>query len=394
MSDDAIAEHPFASAEEFLAALRPGNALWKADPGAWVFRGHADANWLLVPSQNRRASLAAYFGTKYRGEDPYCVPDPADLGALMEKFVYALDRAGHVIPGKGIFTIEKIAEKVRSGQPDADTHEVVALAQHHELPTYMLDWTRHSNFAAYFAASETAKLPGDLTGKIEVWALQSKIVDGMTRSRSRIGETPVRLLFSTPPRGGNPNLHARKAASSRTPRPLPGKDGPIFSADQVVRAMAEGSGFSGAVMRRMTLAQSEAGQVLHLLSHEPVTGASLFPGVAGVVRDVRDRAALPLGRQGSHPLRPQGLTSPASWAGRSPRLGRPFGFLERAKSTRRRRRIVATSGSGAAAGSASTVPLSTNLLSNSARPGFAVPWVAMLVRWGIRPCTTVPSSVT
>jgi FRG domain len=296
---DAVLEHSFERAEDFLAALRPSDHRWSADPRYWVYRGHADSRWLLLPSQNRRLALASYFGPKYRAEGDghplynrlYCQPDPADLGALMEKFVYALDRAGHVVPGTSRFTIERIAEKVRAGQPDGDAHEVVALAQHHELPTYMLDWTRHSNFAAYFAASETAKLPGDLTGKIEVWALNT-IVGEMSRPTAQIGGNPVRLWFSMPPRGGNPNLHAQSGLFTY-PSFLPGKDGPMYPADEIVRAMTQASGFAGTVIHRLTLPQSEAGQVLHLLSYEPVTGASLFPGVGGVVRDVRDQQHLP-----------------------------------------------------------------------------------------------------
>jgi hypothetical protein len=125
-----LAEHFFERAEDFLAALRPGNEIWKPDPAAWVFRGHADSGWLLLPSWNRRAALTAYFGPKYLGEGPYCEPVPEDLGALMVQFVYSLERGGQAVPGVGDrFKIEHIAEKVKGGRPSAHVHEVMGLAQ-------------------------------------------------------------------------------------------------------------------------------------------------------------------------------------------------------------------------------------------------------------------------
>lgn len=287
MADDAIVRHhPFETAADFLAALRPGHPLWGDDPGTWVFRGHADSRWLLLPSENRRASLAPYFGTKYRGVDPYCTPDPADLGALAVRFVHALNRAGYPVPGVGRFTIEEIAEKVKAGRPSAHVHELIALAQHHGLPTYMLDWSRHSNVAAYFAASETVHLPGELTGEIEVWALNSE-VGAEWLSHGSIGGDRVRLHLSAPPRVGNANLHAQSGLFTYGIYPAAAG---LRTADEMARAMALVNKVPFPVMHRLRLPQSQAGAVLRLLSFEPVTGGTLFPGVGGVVRDVRDRA--------------------------------------------------------------------------------------------------------
>lgn len=290
MADEVISQHEFERAEDFLAALQPGDARWMGHPGEWVFRGHSDSRWLLLPSQNRRATLAAYFGTKYRGEGLYCAPHPADLGSLMEEFVYGLDRAGYAVPGVGRFTIDDVANKVRAGTPDSHTHEVVALAQHYGLPTYMLDWTRHSKIAAYFAASDSANLPWDLTGQIEVWAL-NRTVGIRERYSAKIGNHPVHLHMSAPPRAGNPNLHAQGGLF--TFNSFWGVEGgALHPADEIVRAMEKTNGFASPAMYRFRLPQRQAGAVLRLLAFEPVTGGTLFPGVSGVVRDVRDRVLL------------------------------------------------------------------------------------------------------
>jgi hypothetical protein len=41
------------TAEEFLRKLDPLHAFWSPNPGAWIFRGHADSNWKLLASAQR-----------------------------------------------------------------------------------------------------------------------------------------------------------------------------------------------------------------------------------------------------------------------------------------------------------------------------------------------------
>lgn len=299
MVDHVIAEHPvFERAADFLAALRPGHHLWGDDPASWTFRGHADSTWRLVPSGCRRASLAPYFGAKYRGrlDDPYYVPDPADLALLMKQFVYALERAGNHVPGTPTAKLAEVAQWLEHGLPSMIGHddngalELMGLAQHHGLPTFMLDWTRHSNIAAYFAASDTVNLPGELTGEIEVWALNKDDFGGNVLVGS-IGGEHVQIRVAEPLRGGNPTLHAQGGLFTYSPRQLPPRGAAVHAADEVVDAIARATpeSLSGRpLMQRLRLPQSEAGEVLRLLACEPVTGATLFPGIYGVVRDARE----------------------------------------------------------------------------------------------------------
>jgi FRG domain len=302
MADAVMVEHPFTQPEDFLAALRPSAKPWTTDPTSWVYRGHADSTWRLLPSQNRRASLARHFGAKYGGDGPYCQPEPSDLGALMVEFVHALNRAGYRVPAPDRFDLDQVAEKVKGGQPDAHTHEVIALAQHHELPTYMLDWTRYATIAAYFAASEIANLQGELKGQIEVWGLHKTMIQnagqgGQVPVPRHDGSTqtiPAKLHVSAPPLRANPNLHAQGGLFTFITHPnLPA--GVLLDTAMVVEAMAAPNRFSEPAMHRLTLPQSKAGELLFLLSHDRVTGAAMFPGYGGVVRDVRDRMHYPNG---------------------------------------------------------------------------------------------------
>jgi hypothetical protein len=293
MVDDVVAEHPFERAEDFLAALRPNGPLWRASPESWIFRGHADSRWLLLPSVNRRKALGAYFGTRYEGQDaagpkaPYCQPLPADQASLLKTFAESLDRAGFVVPGAQLMGIKQVVLHLEENLVDDVTEEVIALAQHHKLPTRFLDWTRHGTVAAYFAASEVAELPAGSMGYIEVWALNRNLSFDVTERHSIMDGGAVRLYVVAPPRGGNRNLHAQGGVFTYAAYDV--REGQLRTVDEIAKELAPAAGFREPAMHRLRLPRAEAGSLLRWLGHEGVTGGTLFPEVGGVVRDVRDR---------------------------------------------------------------------------------------------------------
>jgi hypothetical protein len=98
----------------------------KAD-GAWLFRGHGDASWDLQPTIGRPSPTAAY--------------NLADEKILFEDFKLEAKRYLHA----------------------ADFFndlEWLAVAQHHGLPTRLLDWSTNPLAAAWFA-TEDDKLEKD-----------------------------------------------------------------------------------------------------------------------------------------------------------------------------------------------------------------------------------------
>jgi hypothetical protein len=90
--------------------------------GTWLFRGHADANWSLIPGLGRLATQAAY--------------RLADERILFEEFVYQ-------------------AKRYLDGARFTDLDWLV-IGQHHGLPTRLLDWSPNPLVAAFFAAEDVA----------------------------------------------------------------------------------------------------------------------------------------------------------------------------------------------------------------------------------------------
>ncbi len=93
----------------------------KAD-GTWLFRGHSDANWELVPAIGRPSSCAA---AGYRF---------ADEENLFDDFVREAKR---FLDGVGFTDLDWLS-----------------VAQHHGLPTRLLDWSTNPLAAAWFATHD------------------------------------------------------------------------------------------------------------------------------------------------------------------------------------------------------------------------------------------------
>lgn len=87
----------------------------------WIFRGHADVNWELIPKVGR---------TPYRGhEEPF-------------------------------FNSWKLRAVEHHATHVASDWDWLAIAQHHGLATRLLDWTTNPLNAAYFAVREWKKVKG------------------------------------------------------------------------------------------------------------------------------------------------------------------------------------------------------------------------------------------
>jgi hypothetical protein len=283
-----IEHHPCSSAEEFLEILSPRDARWTRS-GPWIYRGQANVDWRPQPKAIRNPKAFANYGI---------LGDPSDfhkrqnmLDDLLRRFRDGLDASGIVAPVASTNFTKAGADVRFAGEPEPVDFPLMALAQHHGLPTILLDCSRQARVAAYFAATyaldpETK----DLGSHLGVWALRVAYPEGTH-------EWERQLLVYTAPGSSNPNLRAQSGLFTvlrdvRDPdhEPFtPEEDVGRIPLEDYVQSMAKPA--PGVLtLRRVMAPRSCAKHLLRLLAYEGIDGASMFPGADGVAESLRERA--------------------------------------------------------------------------------------------------------
>ena len=314
-----LVEHlHYDSAQEFLDGLSPRGVLFRKyarHQKEWAFRGHGSDQFRLIPKALRpheRSRLYELAELKLPAESE------GDLNAsqlkaeiqLIERFIQRCDDYGLRVPGHGKHLDDTLQEANRRLKVGAEVPEnwpydtilpALCLAQHHGLPTRLLDWSYSSFKAAHFAAKDALRLrresnnKGPATdpavGRFSVWALRISALKCM-RPISVVSRQD-RVDLVQVPRCDNLYLHAQEGLFTLC------RINAFDNGDKVDRRALEKQiesykveppyGFRELpVFYHFTIAHNEAVACLKGLEQEGVTAAALFPDYGGVVKTIED----------------------------------------------------------------------------------------------------------
>jgi hypothetical protein len=270
-----IKEFEVTEAEEFWEMLSPQRYFFTPQNRP-IFRGQANADWKLLPSILRDHDHPIY-STLFRGT-PYLSDQRIFVEiATLRTFAEYCDSAGLRIQSDSSEFRSSYLDPIkvmdtfifqRKLWPSPEYYEIMALAQHYGLKTRLLDWSRRSYVAAYFAASEA--LFNKTSEYMAVWVLDTQ----MTIPRLD------KLEFIRVPGGNNANVAAQAGMFTLLRQKY--ARGSVFAQPEELCDYVVESGSKS--LAKITLPVSEAPKIIDLCERNGITAATLFPDFYGAAR--------------------------------------------------------------------------------------------------------------
>ncbi len=267
------------SADDMWDALSPTNDLVEP-PRKLIYRGQEDSEWSLIPSVLRKKHIELFediWGSQLKSDDQvYLELD------LLQQFVAYCDNAGIRVPNDSLdFRERNFSSSQRDKYfitphlwPNHELRELMALAQHHGIPTRLLDWTTNPYIAIYFAASSALRrvFAGCENQKLAVWVFNTESVNLYPR---------VKVIHAP----GSISNHLAAQSGLFTVHPHEGIRGELFSINGLEN---EFSSQPNTPLLKLTLPIKASIRLLELCNKIGYSGAMMYPSADGAGKAVMD----------------------------------------------------------------------------------------------------------
>lgn len=291
-------EMHFETARELLDYVSPLDPVWSQ--GQYIFRGQASDGYKLTPSICRGGVGSFAYGAPHRMFSNTVSGQVRFELDVLKKFLDGCDRSGLKVPGYSeqiktrlMHEPDSFINAFRQPWPQPELYEILAAAQHYEVPTRLLDWTERSYVACYFAASSANFELDNLNARIAIWALSTE---------HSIHWKTVQIIRT--PGGTSRNQAAQSGLFTTHKVDTYGQPFTLLHQPEALEEVEEiySTTQCDKPLIKMTLPTSEAPELLNLCSKLGVDASTLFPGYHGVAKMVRDWANVSVGIRPSRSL--------------------------------------------------------------------------------------------
>lgn len=295
------------SARAFLNAISPDNKRHCDEFRQYIFRGQSDHNWKIMPSAFREdAVLFNEYGYLPAIGSRTNRDQVAGEINVLQAFCEELNRNGFHVPNEDVLNLfgsipngVGFISSAGRGEvvwPQREYRSIMAVAQHHGIPTRFIDFTYDPFVAAYFAANDAGEKQKD--GYIAVFAVDT-ISNGLRQygfenvtDRDELYKSFDRnrlYQLVKAPSYFNENLRAQKGV-------FLSYVGKTFNSNELFmpRAIEDvvKPVFAKAVNYKYMVSTRLADEILFLLHKRFYTASSIFPSINGCVNAVYESARL------------------------------------------------------------------------------------------------------
>ncbi|PVZ85494.1 hypothetical protein C9426_19680 [Serratia sp. S1B] len=280
---DSYKQIDYLSADELWESLSPTRSLDLPTSHTLFYRGQGNASWGLLPASLRSEHISNCVVKRFNLHNKSNGIVVDEIFSLIQ-FIHHCDRTGIKIPNDcnefrkqyaDLYTEKNINSiKQPTEWPNYDLLELMALAQHHGVPTRLLDWTTLPYTACYFAASSALN-------NFQNWKDDSKLAIWALDTKSLIEDDLV-IPFK-PPGSITPYLAAQYGAF--TVHPHNEKEGggyDVLSIEKIVKPREK------PIILKLTIPSYQAARLLRLCCISGFSAADIYPSIDGVGKAVLD----------------------------------------------------------------------------------------------------------